>query len=87
MEWALTCIPLRRLRSLINEALHVITLWMAASMQGAHPTFLMGLGVSPSHALSIVALHVSTPSKEKSKHLFLFEDSVNCPQIVKTRGE
>jgi uncharacterized protein YoaH (UPF0181 family) len=60
---------------------------MAASIQGAHLASFMGLGVSPSHALSIVALQISTPSKEESKYVFHFEDSVNCPQMVRTRGE
>jgi hypothetical protein len=47
--------------------------------------FSYGLGISPSHVLSITALHVLTLSKEESKHLFHFEDSVGCPQIVRTR--
>jgi hypothetical protein len=70
-----------------GKALHVIILYMAASIQGAHPTSLGGLGVSLSHALSIITLHVSTLNKEESKYLFRFEDSISCPQIVKTKGE
>ncbi len=69
--------------SLNSKALHVITLWMAASIQGAH---LVGLGVFPSHALNIVALHVLIPSKEESKHLFCFEDSVNYPKKLELEG-
>jgi len=60
---------------------------MVAFIQGAHLVSLVGLGISPSHALSITALHVLTLSKEESKHLFHFEDSVGCPQIVRTRRE
>ncbi len=60
---------------------------MVAFIHGAHLASLVGLGVSPSHALSIAALHVSIPSKEESKHLLCFEDSINCPQIVRIRGE
>jgi hypothetical protein len=52
---------------------------MAASIQGAHLASLEGLGIFLSHALSIDTLHVSTPSKEKSKYMFRFEDSVSCP--------
>jgi hypothetical protein len=70
---------------LISEALHVITFWMAASIQGAHLASFVGLSVSPSHALSIVTLHVLTLNKEELKHLFCFEDSIDCPQIVRTR--
>jgi hypothetical protein len=58
---------------------------MVASIQGAYLASLVGLGVSPSHALNIVALHVSIPNKEESKYLFHFEDLVGCPQIVRTR--
>jgi hypothetical protein len=47
----------------------------------------VGLGVFPSHALNIVTSHVSIFNKKESKHLFRFEDSVGCPQIVKTRGK
>ncbi len=32
LEWTLICIPLRQLHSLISEALHVIILWMVASI-------------------------------------------------------
>jgi hypothetical protein len=58
---------------------------MAASIQSAHPTSLVGLGVSPSHTLSIVTLHVLTLSKEESNYMFCFEDLVGCPQIIRTR--
>jgi hypothetical protein len=60
---------------------------MAASRQGAHLVSHVGLGASPSHALSIVALHFSSPSKEESKYMFFLVESVSCPHIVNTRGE
>jgi hypothetical protein len=59
---------------------------MATSIQGAHLVSLVGFDVSLSHALSTIALHISTPNKEESKNVFRFEDSIGCPQIVKTRG-
>ncbi len=83
----MTCIPLRQFHSLISETLHFITLWMVAFIQGADPASLAGLGISPSHVLSITALHVLTPSKKESKYLLCFEDSVSCPQIIKTIRE
>ncbi len=87
LEWALTCIPLRQFRSLANKALQVVTLWMAASNKGAHHVSIVGLGISPSHALNIIALHFLSPNKEDSKYLFCLGDLVGCPQIVSTRRE
>jgi hypothetical protein len=52
---------------------------MAAFNEGAHLVSHVGLGASPSHALSIAALHFSSLSKEESKYLFLLVELVGCP--------
>jgi hypothetical protein len=83
----MTCIPLRWFRSFANEALHVVILCVVAFNHGAHSVLHVGLGVFPSHALSISALHFSPLSKEESKYLFRLVESDGCPQIVSTKGD
>lgn len=60
---------------------------MATSNQGAHLVCLVGLGVSPSHTLSIAALHFLFLNKEELKYLFCLGELVGCLEIVSIRGD